>query len=152
MADASFSDGGERPLRLWVADAEDLRIASALCQDAVLGGGDMRWQRGAGRFVLLLRRFRWEDPARRTERVQCLATFREVRRVGRQGIDPRDPDLVLSLLSIEWEPGEDAEGRAVLTFAGDGAVALDCDCLDLTLRDVSRPYEAPSGMRPSHPE
>jgi hypothetical protein len=152
MADASFSDGGERPLRLWVTDAEDLRIASALCQDAVLSGTEMRWQRGAGRFVLLLRRFRWEDPARRTERVQCLVTFREVRRAARQGIDPRDPDLVLSLLALSWEPGEDAAGRAVLTFAGDGAVALDCDCLDLVLSDVSRPYEAPSGRRPAHPE
>jgi hypothetical protein len=157
MADASFSDGSERPLRLWATDAEDLRVASALCQDAILSAADMAWRPGAGpggtgAFALLLRRFRWEDPARRAERVQCLATFREVEAVRRQGIDPRDRDAVLSLLSVTWEAGEDARGRAVLTFAGDGAVALDCACLDLTLADMSKPYQAPSGKRPSHPD
>jgi hypothetical protein len=40
----------------------------------------------------------------------------------------------------------------VLTLAGDGAIALEVECLDVTLRDVTRPYAAISGKLPMHPE
>jgi hypothetical protein len=39
-------------------------------------------------------------------------------------------------------------GRVVLTLAGDGAIAAQAECLDVTLRDVTRPYLAPSGKAP----
>ncbi len=32
----------------------------------------------------------------------------------------------------------------VLTLAGDGAIALEVEALDVTLKDVTRPYIAPS--------
>jgi hypothetical protein len=67
-----------------------------------------------------------------------------------QGIDRGDPDLVLSLLAIGFEPGADGTGRLVLTLAGDGAVAVEVECLDVTLADVTRPYAAPSGRAPGH--
>jgi hypothetical protein len=68
-----------------------------------------------------------------------------------QGIDRADRDTVLSLLDIAWEPGEDGTGRVILTLAGDGAIAPAVEALDVTLRDVTRPYVAPSGKAPSHP-
>ena len=37
-----------------------------------------------------------------------------------------------------------------LTFAGDGAVAIDAECLSVDLRDVTRPYLAVSGDLPRH--
>jgi hypothetical protein len=42
-------------------------------------------------------------------------------------------------------------GRLTLTFAGDGALALEVEAINLALRDVTRPYQAPSGKTPSHP-
>ena len=36
MSDARFQDGGEAPLRLVARDGEDLKVISALVQDAVL--------------------------------------------------------------------------------------------------------------------
>ena len=39
-----------------------------------------------------------------------------------------------------------------MILAGDGAIALQVETLDVTLRDVSRPYLAPSGRVPSHEE
>ncbi|KKM80919.1 hypothetical protein LCGC14_1335040 [marine sediment metagenome] len=42
-------------------------------------------------------------------------------------------------------------GRVILTLAGDGAIALDVEALEVTLRDVTRPYIAPSGKAPQHP-
>ena len=68
-----------------------------------------------------------------------------------QGIDRTDRDTVLSLLSLSFEAAEEAPaGHLVLTLAGDGAIRLEVEAVELSLRDVTRPYRAPSGRRPSH--
>jgi hypothetical protein len=158
VEDARFEDGGERPLRLRALDTDDLAVISALVQDAVFPITEMRYDKRHRRFALLLNRFRWEDvaPAQRRgrafERVQAVLAIEDVTRVATQGIDRHDRDTVLSLLSIAFEPGEDGTGRLILTLAGDGAVALDVEALEVTLQDVTRPYIAPSKARPTHPE
>lgn len=155
--DARFEDGAEKPLRLRAEDAEDLGVIAALVQDAVLTGADMGYERGRRRFSLLLNRFRWEDRAaaerrgRDFERVRALLVVEDVMRAGQQGLDPGDGETVLSLLTLGWEPGGDGTGRLVLTFSGDGAVALEVEALNLVLQDVTRPYRAPSGKTPGHP-
>jgi hypothetical protein len=63
-----------------------------------------------------------------------------------------DADTVLSLLSISFEAGEDGTGTVILTLAGDGAIALSVEALEVVLRDVTRPYVAPSHKAPQHPE
>lgn len=157
MADARFEDGGEAPLHLAAQDAADLGVLAALVQDAVFPITEMRWQKSRRRFALLVNRFRWEDreaadrAGRSYERVQSLLVVDEAMAVRTQGIDRGDRDTVLSLLDIGWEPGEDGTGRVVLTLAGDGAIAIDVEALEVTLRDVTRPYLAPSGKAPSHP-
>lgn len=154
--DARFEDGGERPLRLRALDGDDLTVLSALVQDAVFPMGEVRFDRRARRFAMLLNRFRWEDlPAaerrgRRPERVQAVLAFEDVMGVASQGIDRGDADLVLSLLSVGFTPGEDGAGRVELTLAGDGAIALEVEALEAVLRDVTRPYIAPSHSVPKH--
>ncbi|SDW74055.1 DUF2948 family protein [Roseicitreum antarcticum] len=155
--DARFEDGAERPLRLQALDADDLAVVSALCQDAVLPGHQMQFDRKQRRFALLLNRFRWEEHARATrqggfERVQAVLTVSDVLSAATDGITPGDRDTVLSLLSVGFTAGDDGTGRVLLTFAGNGAVALDVECLDVTLTDVTRPYLAPAGKAPSHKE
>ena len=156
--DARFEDGAERPLRLKAEDQDDLSVLSALAQDAVLPANEMRWERSRRRFSCLLNRFRWEDKAaadrqkRKPERVQALLAVEDVMTVVQQGLDVRDADTVLSLLTMSFEPGEDGTGRIVLTFAGDGAVALDVETINVVLQDVTRPYASTSGRAPSHPE
>jgi hypothetical protein len=158
MTDARFEDGAEKPLRLIAQDADGLPVISALIQDAVLPITEMAFDRKARKLSLLLNRFRWEDrPAaerrgRVVERVRSVLTIADIRRLSTQGIDRDDRDTVLSVLALSWHPGEDGTGRVVLTLAGDGAIAADVECLDLTLTDVTRPYRAPSGKAPSHPE
>jgi len=156
--DARFEDGGERPLRLMALDADDLKVISALAQDAVFPITEMSWQPARRRFALLLNRFRWEDAdkaatrGREVERVQSVLAVSDVLKVQSQGVDRGEKDLVLSLLSIAFEPAEDGMGRLVLTLAGDGAIALEVEALDVTLQDVTRPYVAPSHQTPHHPE
>lgn len=149
MSDASFKDGEEKPLRLMALDGNDLAALSALVQDAVLTANEITYEKRTRRFALLLNRFRWEDPAGRTERVQSILSFSDVLNVKSTGLS-RDPELVLSLLSLTWTPGDDGTGHVHLTFAGDGAFALEVECLEAQLRDVTRPYAAPSGTIPDH--
>jgi hypothetical protein len=153
MTDARFEDGADKPLRLRALDVEDLAVVSTLVQDAVFPGSEMRWDRKHRRFALLLNRFRWEDAARRRagfERVQSVLLIEDAMAVRSQGIDPGDGETVLSLLSVTFEPGEDGTGTVVLTLAGDGAVAVDVEALEVVLRDVTRPWVAPSGKVPAH--
>ena len=158
MTDARFEDGGESALRLMAQDADSLEIISALVQDAVFPAAEMKWRAKARDFAILLNRFRWEDKdnaearKRPYERVQTVLVISDVVRVFSQGVDRSDPEMILSLLSLAWEPGEDGTGRITLTLAGDGAIALEVECLNLSLQDVTRPYIAPSGKAPDHPD
>jgi hypothetical protein len=147
--DARFEDAGETPLRLRALDGEDLKVISALVQDAVFPGNEMRWEPRRRRFAVLLNRFRWEDAARRAERVRSVLAVEDVAKVSSQGIG-RDAGTVYAVLSLDWAPGADGTGRLALTLAGDGAVALEVEALEVTLTDVTRPYRAPSGRTPAH--
>lgn len=154
--DARFEDGAERPLRLKAEDAKDLEVLSAFVQDAVLPASEMSWRPAERRFALLLNRFRWEDQARAersgrpVERVRSMLVVDDVQRVQSSGVDRKDADTVLSVLALEFMPGEDGTGRLEIVLAGDGAVALSVESLNLTLQDVTRPYAAPSRKTPEH--
>lgn len=156
MTDARFQDGGEGPLRLVAQDAEDLKVISTLVQDAVLPVTEMTHDPKRRRFALMLNRFRWEDRTqaeavgRAYERVRSVLVIDDVLRVQSQGFDRGDKDLVLSLLALDFAPGADGTGRLTLTLAGDGAIALDVEALEVRLDDVTRPYRAPSGKVPHH--
>jgi len=155
MSDARFEDGGEAPLNLGALDLDDLKVISSLTQDAVFPITEMSWRPSERRFALLLNRFRWEDAGRDRHgaaRVQALLVVSNVLSVASQGIDRSDPDMILSLLSVTFEPGEDAAGHVILTLAGDGAIRLSVEALEATLKDVTRPYRAPAGKAPEHPE
>jgi hypothetical protein len=150
VEDARFEDGGEKALRLKALEPDDLPVIASLVQDAVFPGNEMTWDRRGRRFALLLNRFRWED-GRSPERVQSVLTIEDAVRVASQGVERGDGDMVLSLLTLDWEPGEDGTGACVLTLAGDGAIRVEVEALEVTLTDVTRPYVAPSGKRPEHP-
>lgn len=153
VEDARFEDSRGAPLRLRAFDNDDLQVISALAQDAVFPAAEMRFARKDRRFAILLNRFRWEDGAavRDAERVQSVLVVEDVTGVRVQGVPQGDKDVVLSLLSLAFEPGEDGGGRVLMTLAGDGAVAFDVEALEVVLRDVTRPYGAVSGKVPQHP-
>lgn len=154
--DARFEDAQDAPLRLLAADPEDLGVIAALVQDAVLPVSEMTWRASERRFALLLNRFRWEDKAavrpggEGFERVQAVLAVDSVLSVASQGIDRSDTDTILSLLTIAFTPSEPPAGHVEMTFAGDGALRLAVECVDVTLRDVTRPYRAVSGHMPRH--
>ncbi|MEE2943838.1 MAG: DUF2948 family protein [Pseudomonadota bacterium] len=149
--DARFEDGREAPLNLGALDADDLQVVSALVQDAVFPVTEMTWRAKERRFAILLNRFRWEDRdnaekrRRDVERVQSLLVIENVLKVASQGVDRSDKDMILSVLAVEF-----ADSEVTLTLAGDGAIRLSVEALELSLRDVTRPYIAPSKQVPDH--
>jgi hypothetical protein len=154
--DARFEEGGERPLRLRALDADDLAVISALLQDAVFLRRDARWRRAERRFAILVNRFRWEDlpraeqTGRTFERVRCVVSIEDALQVRSSGLDGVDDDTVLSILSVSWIPAAEGTGAVEIMLAGDGAVRVAAEALEVFLRDVTRPYEAPSGRVPRH--
>lgn len=157
MTDARFADADpDRPLMLRAEDAEDLKVLATLAQDAVLTAGDLTWDRRSRRFVLLISRFRWEDAgaaraeARPFERVRAILAVGDVMAVRHDGIDRGDRTTVLSLLNIDWQPGQDGTGVVLLQFAGDGTIAIDVEALSLDLRDVAIPHVAIARELPAH--
>ncbi|WP_439142470.1 DUF2948 family protein [Pseudooctadecabacter sp.] len=158
MSDATFEDGAEKPLRLKALDADDLGILSGLVQDAVFPAAEVKWDRKGRRFAVLLNRFRWEDApkaeARRRdyERVQSVLMIEDVIRVQTQGVDPKDAEMVLSVLTVVFHAADDGAGFVELTLAGDGAIRVEVEALEVLLKDVTRPYVAPSRAKPDHPE
>ena len=152
VRDARFADADEGPLRLRALDSDDLTVISALVQDAVVTVGEVGYLRQHRRFAALVNRFRWEGQTRTPERVRSMLVIEDVLAVKSQGVDPKDKDTVLSILSVAWEPGEDGTGRILVTLAGDGVLAVEVEAMEVMLQDVTKPYLAPSRKAPSHPE
>ena len=156
MADARFEDGAETPLRLIARDADDLAVIAGLIQDAVFPITEMAYDAPRRRFALLVNRFRWEDRAaaevagRAYERVRAMLVVEDVLRVRTSGIDRADRDVILSALTLGFVPGPDGTGPLTLTLAGDGAVALEVEALEVRLDDVTRPHRAVSKAAPQH--
>lgn len=141
-----------KPLRLLAQSADDLEVISAAVQDAVVKAGNISYNARQHRFTLEVNRFRWEDGARKRkqgERVRTLLAIDGVMGVRTRAITKADPEMILSLLQISFEPGDEAPaGKVMLLFAGDGELALDVEVLDVTLLDSD--YVWPTKNLPSH--
>ena len=145
-------------LKLLALDAEDLQIVSAHCQDAVARAAEMSFAPKDGRFVLVMNRFAWEvaDRARRFafarrreyERRRAVLHFDRVTRVRQSGVAIGDPEQVLSLLAVRFEPGAEPSGEVELVFAGGSGIRLDVECIEAQLTDLGAAWS--TGNRPDH--
>ncbi|GHD14578.1 DUF2948 family protein [Tianweitania populi] len=140
-------------LKLAALDEDDLKIVSAHVQDAVIRVGDMRWDKGARRFLLEINRFAWESPVnsvfnQRYERRRSVLHFEGVQAVRASGITRDKVDDVLVLLSIRFTPEDAPAGTIELIFAGDHALRLQVDYVEGRLTDLGAAWEA--GSKPAH--
>lgn len=145
--DARFEEGAVRPLRLIAATEEDLRVVAALAQDAVGKVADAAWLRRKRRFVAVLNRFRWEDReaaerARRPyERVRAALSIENTISVRARGVAQDAPEQIYNLLEMRFEPRQDTAGLLRLMLSGGAEIAIEVEALELTLTDISRPWE-----------
>lgn len=134
-----------KPLRLLAHDADDLGVLSAALQDAVAKIGDIRWDAQARTLTIACNRFRWEaTKAKQGERVRSALQFGDVSGVQARNLRRDAKGAVVELLSIGFEPAEEAPaGVVTLVFAGGGDMRVAVDCLDVALADVSDPWATP---------
>ncbi len=133
-----------KPLRLLAQDADDLSVLSAALQDAVAKIGDIRWDAQGRTLTIACNRFRWETGGKKGERVRSALQFGDVAGVQARNLRRDAKGAVVSLMSIAFEPAEEAPaGVVTLTFSGGGDMRVSVDCLDVALADVSDPWTTP---------
>lgn len=137
-------------LRLHALDDEDLALVSAILQDALIRVGDLAYLPGQRRFALLGARFDWAAEAEgRLERCRAGLHFEGVQRARYLRVAHDQPETVLELLAVTFEPGPDAPAGVVkLVFAGGAAIQLDVECVEAQMRDIGPRWAVKA--RPSH--
>ena len=141
-----------KPLRLMAGDEDDLKVLSAVLQDAVAKLGDFAFLPGERRFAFVANRFVWECAGKGRvgpfARVRAGAHFDDVKSVKFQNLKTGAKDAVVEFLAARFEPGEDGAGVIVLDFAGGGAVRLEVESVNAFLSDISEPWGARA--KPKH--
>ena len=137
-------------LKLAALDADDLAVVSAHLQDAILRAEDLAYLTDTHRFVLVARRFDWsaEDGAAPRRRLTGVH-FERVLGVRSRGLVPGAPsETPLELLAVTFTPGEAPSGTATLVFAGNAAIQLDLECIEVRMKDLGPVWEVDG--RPDH--
>jgi DUF2948 family protein len=139
------------PLKFVVLDEEDLEVASAHLQDAVLKVSDILWRPQEKRVVVALNRFDWEsaqasaqDADRQFRRRRAALRFERVLSCKCRQVDPVRKDAVLNLLAVEFSETEAPSGVIMLTFSGGASVRLEVECLEAELADLGPSWAAAS--------
>jgi hypothetical protein len=164
----------EERLKLSARDADDLAVIASCVQDALVPVIDMGFLPEEKRFVLALNRFRWDRMDARTlaevqvgrpssvhaadapfweegdkgpgfERVMSGLRFESVTAVRTKGIDLRNRERILELLTIHAEPGV-----ILLVFSGSAVIRLEVEQLRCYLEDFGDAW--PTRWRPYHPD
>jgi hypothetical protein len=139
---ASTADGAVRvspQLKLIALDPDDLAVISAHVQDARVQPSDIIWRQAEKRLVIGMNRLDWEQTlAGETEPRRLIAALRfdRVLACKSRNIDLDGEETVLDLVGIEFHPGEEPGGSAILLFSRGGALRLDVECLECELTDL----------------
>jgi DUF2948 family protein len=160
-------------LKLRARDADDLQTIARCLQDALIPLGDIAYLKSEKRFVMVANRFRWEgapDEARNSaqplnrasedtgdahfedadsdsgalyERVNCGLCFDSVDNVKFRGVDLRDRNQILSVLTLTYDPD-----AITIVFSGGAEIRLEVGKIRCHLDDLGEPW--PTRWRPGH--
>jgi len=133
-------------LKLSAEDTQDLKVISTHLQDALVRVGDIAYLPRHRRLVIALNRFCWEaQPAKigskvAYSRVSAGLHFDGVLSVKARGMDQKNLEGLLYLLSIE--SNVDASGAGVIDFifAGGATLQAQVECIDASLTDRGEPW------------
>ncbi|MCY4186194.1 MAG: DUF2948 family protein [Rhodobacteraceae bacterium] len=157
--DAQYEDTfGDEPLKVRAEDQEDLTVLSSYLQDAIFLKQDISHDKAKRELAILLNRVRWElikdegkfrEPV---ERVRSLLIIKDVLEMNHFLPDAKGSDIPLSLLALQFKPGEDGTGTISCRLSGHWDIHASVECINAYLTDVTKPYLATSRKLPSHPE
>ena len=144
-------------LKLVALDHEDLKVISAHLQDAVFKTKDVAFLTHEKRFAIIINRFNWADF--KDNQLNDNVTMTRHRAAFRiegvlwaqtQNLDLQKKDQVLSLLTIQYEQlhKDDPAGLVTLILAGNSAIRLKVEYVEMELRDLGSVWAASS--KPEH--
>ena len=150
MADMDRYDEA-KSVKLFVQDADDIKVVSSLLQDALLASADMRYDHMAGEFVAVVNRFCWEQtpryegPDKRPVFARTLAGLRiiNVQDVKRRGLE-KDAEFY-NLLTIDYD---EQDKQLHLVFSAQADIKIQVTQLQMVLADLSADY--PTHAKPTH--
>lgn len=141
-------------LKLLALDTEDLSVISTHMQDSVFKLKDVAFEPKHGQFTLSANRFVWESTEKKNlppERCRSVVFLKRVSAVRSQSLNLADREQVLSLLAMRFTPnGDGPDGLVELALSGGGTIALDVECIEAQLTDVSGAWE--TSTKPHHPD
>jgi hypothetical protein len=146
--DVRFSEGADSALYLGAFTAEDVEVVSSILQDGVFCVKDLAWTKKKRKLALLVNRFRWENNC--PERVRTLLIINNVLKISSQGIDRVDKNVPLNLLKLDLNQTKKSIFLTLL-LSEFGAIRCLIEAIDVSMKDVTRPYKAKSGKAPMHP-
>ncbi|MDH3597785.1 MAG: DUF2948 family protein [Rhodospirillales bacterium] len=156
-------------IKLRAHDPLDMEVIAAWLQDALVPLADVAYLKRDKRFVLVANRFKWESAPPGTppnlqeaapasdarfedeagepafQRVNCGVCFDRVRAVRTRGLDLKNKDHILNLLTIDAAPD-----AVTLLFSGDAAIRLEVAAIACHVEDLGEPW--PTRWQPAHGE
>jgi len=144
-------------IKLKAERVEDLKVISALLQDAAFKVGDMAYLSKNMRFAFVANRFRWEneDPGKKPakgkkshQRIRSGLRFEGVLNVAFQNLPVLEKNHVLSLLSLKVAK-EKSNFVITLVFSNSISIRLQCEVLEVYLEDITGAWQ--TRKMPTHP-
>ena len=154
--DASFSEGADSALYLGAFTPEDVEVISTILQDGIFCINDLAWLKNKRQVAVLVNRFRWENKSEYIEknsppeRVKSLLIIDNVLNISSQGIDRSDSTAPLNLLNFDLKKTK-KNIFLTLLLSDFGAIRFELEAIELSIKDVTRPYKAYSENIPFHP-
>ena len=157
----------DQGIKIKAETKEDLKVISALLQDAACKVGDMAFLSNNMRFAFVANRFRWEKEGREIEgrekedpkkkpakgkkthqRIRSGLRFEGVLNAAFQNLPALEKNHVLSLLSLEVKK---EKGNFVITlvFSNSISIRLLCEVLEVYLEDITGAWHTRN--LPTHP-
>ena len=148
-------------LRLLAADEDDLAVASALLQDAIIPGVDISFNRDDRQFILIANRFCWEQSALKDitsaggkpvhERRLCAVRLSHVVSVQRQNWPDNHKEILFNMLALHQPDMAETGGKVhqlQMDFSGGASLRMTVDKLDLIVADLNAGH--PTSLYPHH--
>ena len=131
-------------LKLLGRSVEDLKTISAYLQDSIIIQKDITFLKKNKIFLMLVSRFMWEDAEkglfRENKRIRCALRFDQVSNVLCKNINQKKKNKVLELLAIKNISMKDQTSKISLIFAGDSAITILVEEIDVLLDDLGEPW------------
>ena len=139
-------------LKLIARTEEDSKIVSAHLQDAIANTANIANLKKNKIFLMQLNRFMWEDVEkgvfRKNKRIRTVIKFENVIKVISKNINQSKKDKFLDFLTIETIKMPDNNYEMKIVFAGDSAIKVISEVIEVTLDDQGEAWETKN--KPKH--